>query len=148
MRFFLVGSSDRIPGQNLGSSPGHLTTTRQPTNSWVTFGTHWKPMWCPETSTFPFSSKLTLYFTTLSSAKKKNYNDNKQYVSFSSLCFQMNYENTKHKIYSTYIVVYTVFVPVWGGLIGLRRCSVCSHLSQSGVFCGFKCHYVWWSWPK
>lgn len=80
MRFFLLGSSATIPGQNRVSSALHLTTTRVPIASWSPCGMQSKAMWLPETRLLllSFSSKLILYFNLPLSAetqkeKRKNF---------------------------------------------------------------------------
>lgn len=70
-RFFRLGSSAKIAGQNRELVSWHLTTTRAPTYSCSSFGVLSKAMWWPDTRLLPFSSKLTLYFNRPSSANTK-----------------------------------------------------------------------------
>lgn len=72
--FLLLGSSARIPGRNRNLLFWQRTTTRAPTHNCSTFGRESKAMWCPETTHFPFSSKLTRYFSRPSSASNKQQN--------------------------------------------------------------------------
>lgn len=63
MRFFLLGTSARIPGMNSVWSSVVRTTTRAPTNKLSSFGRVVRAMWWLDTRHFPCSSKITLYFT-------------------------------------------------------------------------------------